>query len=49
MYIFFIFICIHTVDHKPYKTINKLNTCHYNLNGDLSCIFVWFGKTQTKT
>ena len=37
---------LHIVDHKPYKTVNKLNTCHYNLNGDLSCIFIWFEKTQ---
>ena len=36
---------LHIVDLKPYKT-NKFNTFHYNFNGDLSCIFVWFGKTQ---
>ena len=30
---------LHIVDHKPCKTINKLNTCHLNLNGDLSFIF----------
>ena len=26
---------LHIVDHKLYKTTNKLNTCHYSLNGDL--------------
>ena len=29
---------LHIVDHKLYKTINILNICHYDLNGDLSCI-----------
>ena len=32
---------LHTADHKPCKTINKLNNCHYIFNGNLSCIFIY--------
>ena len=37
---------LHIVNHKRYQTTNKLNICHYNLNGNLYCIFAWFGKVQ---
>ena len=34
-------------DHTPHKTIDKLNSRHYNLDRrDLSCTFVWSEKIQ---
>lgn len=34
---FFQLQSLHIVDHAPYKRTDKLVTCHYILNGNLSC------------
>lgn len=39
-------VILHIADYKPYKAIDKSNTCRCNLNGDLSCTFAWSEKSK---